>query len=166
VGSQRDALTPRQRESKIKLKLMSISNNVNLARALRTTATKAEVILWGSLRKKQTGFKFRRQAPLGPYIADFYCPKLRLVIEVDGAIHTLDNIRERDKLRQKYLEDNNLIVIRFWNHQIFEDIDSVMEQIIYIANQIDKLKIAEGEELRKTISNIKRLSFISPKIWG
>lgn len=145
---------------------MSISNNVNLARALRNSATKAEVILWGSLRKKQTGFKFRRQTPLGPYIVDFYCPKLRLVIEVDGAIHTLDKIKERDKERQKYLENNNLIVIRFWNHQIFEDIDSVMEQIIYIAQLIVKLIKEEGDEMRKTISEIKRLSYISPKIWN
>jgi very-short-patch-repair endonuclease len=164
-GSNRGSLALHLREAGLRQKSMLISNNVNLARKLRNSATKAEAILWGSLRRKQTGFKFRRQTPLGPYIVDFYCPKLRLVIEVDGAIHTLDNIQERDKLRQKFLEDNNLIVIRFWNHQIFEDIDSVMERIIYIANQIVKLKIAEGEELRKTISEIKRLSFLYPKNW-
>jgi very-short-patch-repair endonuclease len=145
--------------------MIALKNNVNLARKLRASATKAEIVLWKALRNKQTGYKFRRQSPIGPYIADFYCPKLRLIIEVDGGVHTLDKTRERDKQRQKYLEDNNLIVIRFWNHQLLEDIDSVMEEIVYIANQIVKLKIAEGEELKKTVSEIKCHSFISPKTW-
>jgi very-short-patch-repair endonuclease len=143
---------------------MAISNNVNLARKLRKSATKAEIVLWRALRRKQLGFKFRRQNPIGYYIVDFYCPKLRLVIEIDGAIHTLASVQERDKLRQKYLENNNLIVLRFWNHQVLDDIDSVLEEIVYIANLIVNLKMAEGEELKKAISEIKRISFISPKM--
>lgn len=143
---------------------MAILNNVNLARKLRKSTTKAEIVLWRALRKKQLGFKFRRQNPIGCYIVDFYCPKLRLIIEIDGAVHTLASVQERDKLRQKYLENNNLIVLRFWNHQVLDDIDSVLEEIVYIANLIVNLKMAEGEELKRAISEIKRISFISPKI--
>ena len=64
---------------------------------LRNAPTSAEKLLWSGLKGKQTGYKFRRQHSLGPFIVDFFCPKLRLVIEVDGATHKEAETQEKEK---------------------------------------------------------------------
>ena len=67
------------------------------AKELRHDPTRTEVILWSYLRKKPYGYKFRRQHPIGPFIADFYCHSLKLVIEVDGNIHDQKEIQQADR---------------------------------------------------------------------
>src|SRR4051812_19118296 len=82
------------------------------ARLLREKPTNAEILLWSYLRQKPFGFKFRRQHPAGIYIADFYCHALKLVIEVDGSIHDIEENIKNDIERQKYLESEGIKVIR------------------------------------------------------
>jgi cyclase len=76
------------------------------ARELRNNTTYAEIILWGYLKTKPFGYKFRRQHPYSIYILDFYCHSLKLVIEVDGSIHNLAEVKENDIIRQKLLEED------------------------------------------------------------
>jgi imidazole glycerol-phosphate synthase subunit HisF len=99
------------------------------ARSLRKNMTAAETILWGFLRTKPGGYKFRRQHPLGIYIADFFCYPLKLVIEVDGKIHTQEDIRIRDVERQKLIEADGIRVIRFKNEEVMNHIDTVISTI-------------------------------------
>jgi cyclase len=93
------------------------------AQALRNTQTDAEAILWAHLKSKQLGVKFRRQHPLGIYIADFYCHNYKLVIELDGSIHNLPEIIQKDIVRQGHLQADGFKVLRFSNKQIFNQLD-------------------------------------------
>ena len=90
--------------------------------------TDAESRLWYLLRRKAMhGFKFRRQHPVGRYVTDFACPKALLIIEVDGGQHS-DNGRE-DAARTADLEAHGYTVLRFWNNEVFENLDGVREVI-------------------------------------
>lgn len=98
--------------------------------------TEAELVLWEYLRQHPLGFKFRRQHPLGIYIVDFYCHKLKLVIEVDGSIHDLTAIKAADIERQRQLEMDGLIVIRFTNEEVLKTKEVVIEQINFLINEL------------------------------
>ena len=90
--------------------------------------TDAERLLWQRLRKRQLAeVKFRRQAPIGKYIVDFASFEKKLIVELDGGQHTLQ--RDYDSTRTKWLESEGFQVLRFWNYQVFEDIDTVLEVI-------------------------------------
>lgn len=100
------------------------------ARALRQSMTKAEVILWVNIRKRaMNGARFRRQHPIGPFIADFTCPAARLVVEVDGATHSTPEELAYDARRTKYLEQQGWTVIRVTNSEIYENMDGVWRTI-------------------------------------
>lgn len=94
--------------------MMKIINNVTSLfyrrKELRNNSTPEEILLWLHLKSSQTGFKFRRQHSIGGYIADFYCPMKKLVVEIDGPIH-LQN-KEYDKVRTDYLEGLDIKVLR------------------------------------------------------
>ena len=97
---------------------------------LRSNPTKAESQLWKALQKKQLeGRKFRRQHSLGNYIVDFYCPKEKLIVELDGQVHNNFVNEEYDTKRTKYLESLGLKVLRFENHLVFEQLYMVLEAI-------------------------------------
>jgi cyclase len=98
--------------------------------------TEAELVLWEYLRQHPLGYKFRRQHPLGIYIVDFYCHKLKLVIEVDGSIHDLTAIKAADIERQRQLEMDGLIVIRFTNEEVLKTKEVVIEQINFLINEL------------------------------
>jgi very-short-patch-repair endonuclease len=101
-----------------------------LALQMRKNPTEAERAMWKILRKfRQSGFPFRRQHPIEFYIADFYCHKLSLVIEVDGEIHTKMEIQSHDEGRTGELERFGIKVLRFTNSQILYDRDLVVEKI-------------------------------------
>ena len=92
---------------------------------------KAEVILWSRLKgKKMNGFKFRRQYGAGPFVVDFYCPRLKLAIEVDGDSHFEEGAEEYDKRRQKYIEKIGIKFLRITNTDVYENLNGVM-QIIF-----------------------------------
>lgn len=101
------------------------------AKRLRQTMTKAEVILWVNLRKRSlSGARFRRQHPVGPYIADFACIASKLIVEVDGATHSTPEELAYDARRTKYLEDLGWTVIRVTNTDIYENMDGVWRLIV------------------------------------
>ncbi len=98
------------------------------ARERRQEQTPAERILWDALRRKRLGgIKFRRQHPLGPYIVDFCCPALRLVIELDGEIHAMQ--QEEDQVRTEQLGAFGYRVLRFQNEQVLNHLNKVLECI-------------------------------------
>ena len=99
------------------------------ARELRNNATHAEEVLWGYLRMKPLGYKFRRQHPYSNYILDFYCHQKKLVVEVDGTIHDQEEVRVLDALRQSQLEACGLKVIQFTNEAIKLGMESVIRTI-------------------------------------
>jgi len=100
----------------------------DFARKLRAGATDAEVLLWGRLRRRQlNGYRFRRQHPIGPYIADFACVSERLIIELDGGQHS--ERKTRDDARDGELEAKGYRVLRLWNHDVLGDLDAVVDQI-------------------------------------
>jgi very-short-patch-repair endonuclease len=100
------------------------------ARRLRADATGAEVRLWQYLRRSPIlGSHFRRQVPIGPYVADFACLAARLVIEVDGSQHGLSVEASKDAERTRWLEREGYRVIRFWNNEVMKNISSVLEAI-------------------------------------
>jgi cyclase len=106
------------------------------AKQLRNNLTEAESILWEYLRQKPLGYKFRRQHPMGIYIADFYCHALKLVIELDGSIHNKPDIVRGDKIRQTNIENEGVTVLRFKNNDVELQLEKVINEIeLYINNQ-------------------------------
>lgn len=103
-------------------------NRRDVRKKLRKESTPQEIILWSRLRNNGIGFKFKRQYSVGGYILDFYCPSKRLGIEIDGSQH-LEN-KEYDKNRTKLFNDLDIKIIRFWNNEVNENIDSVMQKIM------------------------------------
>ncbi len=100
-------------------------------RELRDHQTDAEKVLWQRLRSKSLcGMKFFRQYSVGMYILDFYCPKTRLAIEVDGEQHMENEAREYDEIRTDYLESLGIEVIRFWNNEVIENIEGALQKIV------------------------------------
>ena len=100
----------------------------DLAKQLRKKSTDTEMFLWKFLRNRQlNGFKFRRQQPIDYYIVDFVCFEKRLIIEVDGGQHSSE--REKDTERDNHLKKNGFRVLRFWNNEVFTNIEGVLEVI-------------------------------------
>ena len=110
-----------------------------LAKKLRNNVTNEEMILWGTLKVKFPTLKFRRQHPISNYIADLYCHSKKLVIEIDGSIHNLEEVKLNDMQRQKDLEDLGIIVLRFTNKEIRNNIGQVL-QIIEVTLNNHKIK--------------------------
>jgi very-short-patch-repair endonuclease len=99
-----------------------------IARTLRKNMTLSEILLWQEIKgKKICGYDFHRQKSIDEYIVDFYCPKLRLVIEIDGDSH--DGKEDSDFIRQKKLESKGLTVIRFWDSDVKDNVDGTVEQL-------------------------------------
>ncbi len=100
---------------------------------MRKNATPQEVILWARLKNEQLGYKFRRQHSFGKYIADFYCREKDLIIEVDGSQHLEQ--KEYDDKRSEFLENQGIKVLRFWDNEINNNIDGVVEKILKILEE-------------------------------
>lgn len=109
--------------------LFNLKKNKRLRKNLRKQDILSEKILWAKLSKKQQGYKFRRQFGIGDYIVDFYCPKLRLVIEIDGATHSKDDEIRLDNRRQGFIESLGLVVKRYTNIDMQENLSEVMADI-------------------------------------
>ena len=114
------------------------SDSFSKAQLLRRNETKAEKLLWEKLRNNQLGgLKFRRQHPVNIYIADFYCHKFKLIIELDGDYHYQEEQKQKDEVRTEVLGLNDLKIIRFKNEEVEQDINQVL---ITIKNKIEQLK--------------------------
>ena len=108
----------------------NIKDQKLLRQNLRSNATAPEAILWRLLKGKQIdGLKFRRQFGLGPYVLDFYCPEIRLCIELDGEVHKSYEQTQYDEIRTRFIASNNIKVIRFENDVVYRNINSIIEEI-------------------------------------
>ena len=107
----------------------------DIARRLRKSETDAERVLWAQLRNRGlNGAKFRRQHPIGRYIADFYCKQAYLVIELEGSSHEPADQREYDAVRIDTLEQSGIRLITFKNDQVMQDIPAVLDMIVAVLN--------------------------------
>jgi very-short-patch-repair endonuclease len=105
-----------------------LKRTIARARELRANATTTERFLWQHLRLRQIdGYKFRRQRPVGPYVVDFICLEKRLVIEVDGGQHNTQG--PQDAKREAWLRQEHYTVLRFWNHEVLTQIETVKNVI-------------------------------------
>jgi len=112
--------------------------SVNTARHLRQNSTEAEICLWNLLRARQlAGYRFRRQHPIGSYVADFACTKYHLIIEADGGQHA-DNSSDVERTRQ--LEALGWKVLRFWNNDILSNRDGVLLVVLDVLQGMEKGK--------------------------
>ena len=107
---------------------MNDAKALNNAKTLRANQTKAEQRLWYHLRAHRfMGLKFRRQKPMGRYIVDFVCVEQRLVIKIDGGQHAAQV--NYDRLRDEWLHGQGYTVLRFWNNEVMQQLEGVLEQI-------------------------------------
>ena len=111
-------------------------------RYLRNKATSAEKLVWIYLRKRQVnGFRFLRQYSVDQYVLDFYCPELKLAIEIDGDSHFIDdNAIEYDKRRKNHINQFGIVFLRFRNVEIYQNLDKVFEKIEEKVKEIVNLK--------------------------
>lgn len=105
-----------------------------VARQLRTNLTDSEAALWSRLRKKQLlGLQFYRQKPIGEYVVDFYAPRAKLVVEVDGSQHMEDDHALKDRNRDRYLDSLDLKVLRVNSGETLKETDAVVGEICRVA---------------------------------
>jgi 5-methyltetrahydrofolate--homocysteine methyltransferase/ATP-dependent helicase HrpA len=116
-------------------------NLKNFSRKLKKDQTPGERKLWKYLRKNQiNNLRFTRQKPIGKYIADFYCHKLKLVIEIDGDRHFKNQVLEKDKTRDEYFNNQNLKVLRFNNYEVYKNIEGILKKIWIEVEKFEKRK--------------------------
>ena len=115
-------------------------NLKQVARLLRTNMTDAERYLWAKIRLRQlNGYQFYRQKPIGDYIVDFFCPRAKLVIEVDGSQHFSEEMTEYDRIREGYLRGLGLRVLRFTNTDVLMRTKAVVESVV------ENMRVSEEE---------------------
>jgi very-short-patch-repair endonuclease len=108
-------------------------------RSLRKNMPKAEVLLWSKLKNKQIlGERFLRQYSVDHYVLDFYCPQLKLAIEIDGDSHFMLGAEEQDKARQEHIEAFGIRFLRFTNDDIYKNIDGVCQVVYTFVDEIRK----------------------------
>jgi very-short-patch-repair endonuclease len=99
-------------------------------RKLRGKMTDAELRLWHSLRRDQLkGLHFRKQHPVGPFTLDFYCPSLRLAVEVDGG-QDAEQVNQADDRRTGWLAERGVVVVRYWNNDVLSNLDGVLSELL------------------------------------
>lgn len=104
---------------------------IPIRKNLRNSATSAETLLWQALKNsKLEDRKFRRQHSINDYVVDFYCPAEKLILEVDGDVHDLEEVKERDENREKELRDMGFNVLRIQNDDVFRNMSLVLLEII------------------------------------
>lgn len=114
------------------------------AKALRSNQTEAEQRLWYHLRAHRfMGLKFKRQKPIGRYIVDFVCLERRLIIELDGGQHTGQSVQ--DQRRDAWLRSRGYTVLRFWNNDVMQQMEGVLEQIRLSLSPALSRRAGEGE---------------------
>jgi very-short-patch-repair endonuclease len=118
--------------------LYNLSQQKPTRQYLRTHSTRAEIVLWLSLKGRQMlGYKFRRQYGIAHFILDFYCPELRLAIEVDGASHEASQTRAKDVIRQREIEKRGIYFLRFTDDQVLGSIEHVCTMIEWKIRELE-----------------------------
>ncbi len=101
-----------------------------IRKILRNNATPEERLLWSKLRmKRMGGYKFVRQYSVGRFVLDFYCPKAKLAVELDGSQHDESRQYDYDRVRTRYLEGCGIKILRFWNSEVKYQIEAVLDTI-------------------------------------
>src|SRR5690606_1871782 len=114
-------------------------NLKELARQLRNNSTKAEIILWQKLKRKQMyGYDFHRQKPLDNYIVDFFCHELMLAIEVDGYSHQFEEVYDKDVKKTQRLNELGVTVLRFTDNEVLKEMFSVMLAVENYITEFEK----------------------------
>lgn len=122
-------------------------------KSLRRNMTPAEALLWRSLRGRGAGgWKWRRQQGIGPFVLDFYCPALRLCIELDGSAH--DYTYEYDEQRTAYLNAQGIRVVRFTNDQVFTCYDGVVAEIVRICGEMSAQLPSDAPEAQPSAAQL------------
>jgi very-short-patch-repair endonuclease len=117
------------------MELYNKRKTLNQRRELRRNQTDAEKKLWNIIKgRRLSNCKFRRQYSVGPYILDFYCPQIRLCVEIDGGQHM--NNRAQDAARTKYLNQSLIKVVRFWNNDVLKNPEGVFEALSLAINDL------------------------------
>jgi acetylglutamate kinase len=114
------------------------------AEELRNRMTPAEEVLWKLIHINEWKLKFRRQHPIWNYVADFYCHKLKLVIELDGGIHEQEEVKKYDQARETHLKEFGLTVLRFKNEQVLKNSDEVLKEIAQIIAHLSSTPLRDG----------------------
>jgi len=110
---------------------------IERCREFRKNPTVAEALMWEQLRNKRLGgFKFRRQHPIAGYVLDFFCFETKLGIELDGAVHKNNDQAEYDDYRTSELIEEGVTILRFWNSEVFDGMESVLERIRTMAENL------------------------------
>jgi very-short-patch-repair endonuclease len=105
-------------------------------RQFRNNAPQAETMVWSKLKGKQLlGYKFRRQYSVGPYVIDFYCPALKLAVEIDGDSHFEEGAKDYDCPRQSFIESFGIRFLRFTNEEVYRNLNGVLAAIAQIIQQ-------------------------------
>ena len=122
-------------------KIFNKKKQKRIRKLLRKNLGLPEVILWNHLKNRQMlGYKFRRQYSVDKYVIDFYCPKLKLALELDGSSHDLDeSILEYDLKRQKFIEQYGIRFLRINNYDVLYNLDDVLEYIKQFIKNIEKV---------------------------
>jgi very-short-patch-repair endonuclease len=110
--------------------MRATARSMRLARQQRRTMSPPEVWLWNRLRRSPSGIRFRKQHPIGPYVADFYCPSAKLVIEIDGRFHDFNEAAEHDGRRDAYMRELGLELLRIPATDVYADVDAVAQGLV------------------------------------
>jgi very-short-patch-repair endonuclease len=111
-------------------KIFNQKEQKNIRQCLRRNLPSPEILLWQKIKNRQIGgLKFRRQHGIGDYVVDFYCPERQLAIEIDGDSHYTKKGKEKDQIRDSYLETLRISVLRFTNKDVVNNIDEVLDRI-------------------------------------
>ena len=117
------------------------SEKIALCREMRQNPTPSERMLWDALRRKQLkGYKFRRQHLVNGYILDFYCAAAKLGIELDGEVHSHTEQAAYDRQRSVDLAETGIEILRFWNYEVINDLEKVLEKIVSVVEQKRKAR--------------------------
>lgn len=116
--------------AEVMTKIFNRTNSKETRKELRNNLTKGEVILWLYLKGKQLGgFKFRRQHGIHGYVVDFYCPEIKLAVEVDGVTHNFEEVFEKDQRRQAVIEKEGVVFKRYQSDAIFNRLDQTLDDL-------------------------------------
>lgn len=123
-------------------KVFNKSSEKEKRRNLRKNLSPIETKLWHRFKGRQIGgYKFRRQYSIGRYVDDFYCPKVKLALELDGRTHDEnDEVRIYDKKRQEYIESFGVKFLRFSNWEIIENIEGVLDRVLSVCEELEDSK--------------------------